>query len=79
MNGLPAYPYEDDDARANEADLRRKDESDPQYVDTAHFTCGHCHRLAKFSELTQLSCCCGWDREGYVPKRLSEGERLEHT
>jgi len=63
------YDYAADDARANDADS-----INASRAADAHFTCGHCHQLAKFSELTQLSCCCGWDREGYVPKRLSEGE-----
>lgn len=57
MNGLPSYDYERDDARANEADS-----INASRAADAHFTCGHCHQLARFSELTGLSICCGWGR-----------------
>jgi hypothetical protein len=69
MNGLPSYDYERDDELADIADS----ENNARAAD-AHFTCGHCHQLAKFSELTGYSNCCGWTPEDYVPKRLSDEE-----
>jgi hypothetical protein len=55
------WDYDADDARANEADS-----INASRAADLHFTCGHCHQLAKFSELTGYSICCGWSREGQL-------------
>jgi hypothetical protein len=67
---MPSYDYAADDARADIADA----ENNARAAD-AHFTCGHCHQLAKFSELTQLSICCGWTREN---EQIANNEEPTH-